>query len=208
MNALLPVAGSGVKDISEVKKYLEYRQEIAKIRSVDTILPILGKYVTVGFPKGANPRKDILDHISATSVREIVELAKILDALNLQGNELIYEKWERNQQEIYRLRSKVHTLESIEPEETKRSGCLLPVIVCVIGIALGFFVGKKFGSSKVEKISHDDYLPRRVFVEPTDNQDRGEHGKSDKKKDKAVQTATNKTEKVEVKADAHDAKAN
>lgn len=208
VNALLSIAGSGVKGISEVKKYLEYRQEIAKIRRVDTILPTLGKYVTVGFPKGANPRKDILDHISATSVREIVELAKILDALNLQGNELIYEKWERDQQEIYRLRSKVHALESIEPEEAKRSGCLLPVIVCVIGIALGFFVGKKFGGSKVEKISHDDYLPRRVFVEPTDNQGKGEHEKDDKKKDKAVQTATNKTEKVEVRADAHDAKAN
>ena len=208
VNALLSIAGSGVKGISEVKKYLEYRQEIAKIRRVDTILPTLGKYVTAGFPKGANPRKDILDHISATSVREIVELAKILDALNLQGNELIYEKWERDQQEIYRLRSKVHTLESIKPEETKRSGCLLPVIVCVIGIALGFFVGKKFGSSKTEKISHDDYLPRRVFVEPTDNQDKGEHGMADKKTDKDIQTATNKTEKVEVKADAHDAKAN
>lgn len=208
VNALLSVAGSGVKDIGEVKKYLEYRQEIATIRRMDAVLPTLKKYVAAGFPKGANPRKDILDHISANSVQEIVELAKILDALNLQGKELICERWEREQQEINRLRSKVHTLENLEPEETKRSGCLLPVIVCVIGIALGFFVGKKFGGPKAEKISHDDYLPRRVFVEPTDNQDKGGHGKDDKKKDKAVQTATNKTEKVEVKADAHDAKAN
>lgn len=208
VNALLSVAGSGVKGISEVKKYLEYRQEIATIRRMDAVLPTLKKYIAAGFPKGANPRKDILDHISANSVREIVELAKILDALNLQGKELICERWEREQQEINRLRSKVHTLENLEPEETKRSGCLLPVIVCVIGIALGFFVGKKFGGPKAEKISHDDYLPRRVFVEPTDNQGKEEHGKDDKNKDKAVQTATNKTEKVEVKADAHDAKAN
>ena len=223
VNALLSVAGSGVKDIGEVKKYLEYRQEIATIRRMDAVLPTLKKYVAAGFPKGANPRKDILDQISANSVQEIVELAKILDALNLQGKELICERWEREQQEINRLRSKVHTLENLDPEETKRSGCLLPVIVCVIGIALGFFVGKKFGGQKAEKISHDDYLPRRVFVEPTDNQDKGEHGKADKKTDKDIQTATNKTEKVEVKAvqtvtnktekvevraDAHDAKAN
>jgi len=223
VNALLSVAGSGVKDISEVKKYLEYRQEIATIRRMDAVLPTLKKYVVAGFPKGANPRKDILDHISATSVQDIVELAWILDELNLQGAKLICDKWDGDKQEINRLRSKIHTLENLGPEETKRSGCLLPVIVCVIGIALGFFVGKKFGGSKVEKISHDDYLPRRVFVEPTDNQGKGEHGKDDKKKDKAVQTATNKTEKVEVKAvqtvtnktekvevraDAHDAKAN
>ena len=223
VNALLSVAGSGVKDISEVKKYLEYRQEIATIRRMDAVLPTLKKYVVAGFPKGANPRKDILDHISATSVQDIVELACILDELNLQGAKLICDKWDGDKQEINRLRSKVHTLENLEPEETKSSGCLLPVIVCVIGIALGFFVGKKFGGSKVEKISHDDYLPRRVFVEPTDNQGKGEHGKDDKKKDKAVQTATNKTEtvevkavqtvtnkteKVEVRADAHDAKAN
>ena len=190
---------------------------------MDAVLPTLKKYVVAGFPKGANPRKDILDHISATSVQDIVELACILDELNLQGAKLICDKWDGDKQEINRLRSKVHTLENLEPEGTKSSGCLLPVVVCVIGIALGFFVGKKFGGSKVEKISHDDYLPRRVFVEPTDNQGKGEHGKDDKKKDKAVQTATNKTEKVEVKAvqtvtnktekvevraDAHDAKAN
>ena len=200
VNALIFVAGSGVKGVVEVKKYLEYRQEIATIRRMDTILPTLKKYVSAGFPQGANPRKDILDHIPATSVREIVDLAKNLDALNLQGKELIYEKWERDQKEIDRLRSKVHTLENLEPGETKSSGCLLPVIVCLMGIALGFFIGKKFGSSKVEKISHNEYLPRRVFVEPADNQDNGELGRDDKKKDKPIQTTTNETANVELKA--------
>lgn len=201
VNALLTVAGSGVKSIGEVKKYLEYLQEIAKIRRIDAILPTLRKYVTAGFPKGANPRKDILDHISANSVREIVELACILDELNLQGTKLICDKWDSDQQEINRLRSKVHTLENLEPEETKKPGCLLPVMVCVIGIVLGFFAGKKFGGSKVEKMAHDDYLPQRVFVEPTDNQNTGVQGKDNKKKVKPIQTATNKTAKVELKAE-------
>ena len=208
VNALLSVAGSGVKDISEVRKYLEYRQEIATIRRMDEVLPTLKKYVAAGFPKGANPRKDILDHISATSVQEIVELACILDELNLQGAKLICDKWGGDKQEINRLSSKVQTLENLEPEETKKSSCLLPVMVCVMSIALGFLVGKKFGGSKMEKMSHDDYLPRRVFVEPADNQGKKEQGKDDKKSDNPVQTATNKTEKVEVKADAHDAKVN
>lgn len=206
VNALLSVAGSGVKGIGEVKKYLEYRQEVATIRRIDAVLPTLKKYVAAGFPKGTNPRKDILDHISATSVQEIVELACILDELNLQGTKLICDKWDGDKQEINRLRSKVYTLENLELEETKSSGCLLPLIVCVIGIALGFFVGRKFGVSKVEKMSHDEYLPQRVFVEPADNQDNGEQGKDDKKKDKPVQKTTNKAEKVEVKAD--DAKVN
>lgn len=206
VNALFSVAGSGVKDISEVKKYLEYRQEVAKIQKMDEVSPTLEKYVMAGFPRGANPRKDVLDRISASSVQEIVKLACILDELNLQGTKLICDKWENDKAEIDRLRSKVHALENREPEETKRSGYLLPVIVCMIGIVLAFFVGKKFGGSRAEKISHDDYLPQRVFVEPVDNQSKGEQVKDDKKNVKPVQTSTNKTATVEVKVSGNQGK--
>ena len=217
VNALLTIAGSGIKDIVEVKKYLEYRQDLADIRGVDAVLPTLEKYVTAGFPKGANPRKDILNRISATSVHEIVKLACVLDTLNLQGVELICERWERDQTEANRLRDKVRSLESMEPEEPKRSGCILPLILCVIGIVIGFFLGRRFGCIRPERLPYEDYRPQHVIVEP-DVIGESNNGKqpnkintpianpvkikADRKNDKAAQSTTNKTSKVEVKANA------
>ena len=217
INVLVAIAGSGIKDIVEVKKYLEYRQDLAGIRGVDAVLPTLGKYVKAGFPKDANPRKDILNRISASSVQDIVKLACVLDTLNLQGAELICERWSREQYDLKRLRDKVRSLESLEPEEPKRYGCILPLILCVIGIVIGFFLGRRFGSAKPERLPYEDYRPQHVIVEPDliGESDNGKQPntimsptanqvkiKADRKNDEAAQSMTNETSKAEVKANA------
>lgn len=165
VRALEGAAGPSVNGLSEIKKYLTYCQELEKIRRVDDVARLLKDFAGHGFPKDVDVKEDILKRVggSTLSVRDIVALGSVFEEFQLQGKDFVCERWGRDQSEIRNLREKLRTVEYSTSEKHKGPGCAFVTILCLIGIGVGIFIGKKWGDSAAEQGRQNGILTRRVI---------------------------------------------
>ena len=161
VNALLAVADSDVINIVEVRKCLEYRNDLASIRSINDVEPALRKYLTVGFPSGVNVKQDIKNCVAASSIDNIVALGEVLNNLGCKGSELIVEKWKNDRE---KLKAEMLAAKRAAQADFKVVVFRLIVVACIIGFVIGFFTGKWFVSSDRGTGLHSEPKPQNVEV--------------------------------------------